>query len=88
MALERTLQYCLERGIDIDRLSRQSAEAIEELLTELETLRRIRHVARAHRYAEIQCMNDFGSEPRMKAWHTRLELDRLLDVAEDLQGLA
>jgi hypothetical protein len=89
MGLDRVLQYCDERGIDPALLGGKDwAGIVEELLTELETLRRVRHVARSHRYAEIECMSDFGAEPRMRSWHTRLELDRLLGIEEDLQGLA
>lgn len=87
MALDRTLKHCLERGIDPALLDgKQWASMVEGLLEELETLRRIRHVARSHRYAEIECMSDFGAEPRMRRWHTCLELDRLIGIPEELQG--
>lgn len=60
---------------------------IEPLLAELETLRRIRHLALSYREAEIACTADFGAEPRIRRFHRALELDALLGIEEAWRGV-
>ena len=87
--MELTLQFFMERGINPALLSERELIAFfEPLLKEIETLRRIRHLALSYREAEIECTWSFESEPRMRSWHRRLELDALLGIDPERQGIA
>lgn len=87
--MELTLQFFTERGINPALLTtKELVLFFEPLLQELETLRRIRHLALSYREAEIECTWSFKSEPRMRSWHRRLELDALLGIDPERQGIA
>lgn len=66
----------------------QSALQIEQLIEELVTLRRIRHLARSYRDAEIECMGSFAAEPRLRSYRRRVELDALLGIPTEERGAA
>jgi hypothetical protein len=58
------------------------------LYVEIEKLRRIRHLAMSYREAEIECMSSFDAAPRERRYRRRLELDALLGIEKDWQGVA
>jgi hypothetical protein len=66
----------------------QNALAVEHLIEELVTLRRIRHLARSYRDAEIECMGSFAAEPRVRSYRRRVELDALLGIPTEERGAA
>ena len=88
MQHKHAFAFFQERGIAPRFLTDQEWIAIiEPLLAELETLRRIRHLALSYREAEIACTADFGAEPRVRRYHRALELDALLGIEEDWRGV-
>lgn len=65
----------------------QNAIAIERLIDELVELRRIRHVARAYREAQIECNWSFEDKPRRRRHRCCVELDALLGIEANCRGV-